>query len=71
MCKTKERNKKSAPTNGAVELGRGVIKGSFLAALVTSKVYKQQVVQAKKGKGAYQRKTKHQNIRRESYLIAA
>lgn len=51
------------------ELGRGQIKGNFLAALVTSKVYKMQVVKAKKGKGSYQRKAK--NVRRESYLIAA
>jgi alternative ribosome-rescue factor len=71
MSKPKQKNKRSVPTEGAVELGRGVIKGNFLAALVTSKVYKQQVVQAKKGKGAYQRKTKHQNKRQESYLIAA
>ena len=51
------------------ELGRGQIKGNFLAALVTSKVYKMQVVKAKKGKGSYQRKAK--NLRRESYLMAA
>ena len=51
------------------ELGRGKITGSFLAALVTSKVYKMQVVKAKKGKGSYQRKAK--NVRGESYLIAA
>jgi alternative ribosome-rescue factor len=51
------------------DLGRGKIKDNFLAALVTSKLYKMQVVQAKKGKGSYQRKPK--NIRQESYLIAA
>jgi|TARA_R100001377_G_scaffold44776_1_gene25570 alternative ribosome-rescue factor len=51
------------------EIGRGQIKGNFLAALVTSKVYKMQVVKAKKGKGSYQRKAK--NVRRESYLMAA
>ena len=51
------------------DLGRGKIKENFLAALVTSKLYKMQVVQAKKGKGSYQRKAK--NIRQESYLIAA
>jgi alternative ribosome-rescue factor len=51
------------------ELGRGQIKDNFLAALVTSKVYKMQVVKAKKGKGSYQRKAK--NVGRESYLIAA
>ena len=52
-----------------IELGRGKIKDNFLAALVTSKMYKMQVVKAKKGKGSYQRKAK--NVRRESYLIAA
>jgi alternative ribosome-rescue factor len=55
--------------NNETELGRGEIKGSFLAALVTSKVYKMQVVKSKKGKGSYQRKAK--NLRRESYLMAA
>ncbi|BCE00118.1 alternative ribosome rescue factor ArfA [Marinicellulosiphila megalodicopiae] len=49
------------------DLGRGKIKHNFLAALVTSKLYKMQVVKAKKGKGAYQRKAK--KIGRESYLI--
>jgi alternative ribosome-rescue factor len=51
------------------ELGRGQIKDNFLAAIVTSKIYKMQVVKAKKGKGSYQRKAK--NSRGESYLIAA
>jgi alternative ribosome-rescue factor len=51
------------------ELGRGKITSNFLAALVTSKVYKMQVVRAKKGKGSYQRKAK--NVRGESYLMAA
>jgi alternative ribosome-rescue factor len=54
---------------GETDLGRGKIKDNFLAALVTSKLYKMQVVQAKKGKGSYQRRAK--NIRQESYLIAA
>ncbi|WP_166424210.1 alternative ribosome rescue factor ArfA [Paraglaciecola sp. 20A4] len=54
---------------GETDLGRGRIKDNFLAAVVTSKLYKMQVVQAKKGKGSYQRKAK--NIRQESYLIAA
>jgi len=56
-------------TSEKTESGRGVIKDNFLAALVTSKVYKMQVVKAKKGKGSYQRKAK--NLRRESYLMAA
>ena len=51
------------------DLGRGKINDNFLAALVTSKLYKMQVVKAKKGKGSYQRKVK--NLRRESYLMAA
>jgi alternative ribosome-rescue factor len=70
------KQKKSLAKAGTVkvnesetELGRGQIKGNFLAALVTSKVYKMQVVKAKKGKGSYQRKAK--NVRRESYLMAA
>ena len=53
----------------AVDIGRGQIKDNFLAALVTSKAYKVQVVKAKKGKGSYQRKTKYN--KQESYLIAA
>ena len=66
----KKLQKKTPPHNqGATECGRGEIKDNFLAALVTSKVYKIQVVKAKKGKGSYQRKAK--NIGRESYLIAA
>ena len=65
-----KQNKSSAKAgNNETELGRGQIKGNFLAALVTSKVYKMQVVKAKKGKGSYQRKAK--NVRRESYLMAA
>ena len=51
------------------DIGRGIIQDNFLAALVTSKQYKIQVVKAKKGKGSYQRKAK--NLRRESYLMAA
>ena len=56
-------------TTANAEFGRGVIKDNFLAALVTSKMYKIQVVNAKKGKGSYQRKAK--NLSKESYLIAA
>ncbi|WP_415901168.1 alternative ribosome rescue factor ArfA [Neptuniibacter sp. QD29_5] len=52
-----------------VDTGRGKIKQNHLAALVTSKVFKSQVVKAKKGKGTYKRKDKHKG--RESYLIAA
>ena len=55
--------------NIALDIGRGKIASNYLAALVTSKVCKLQVVKAKKGKGSYIRKAKHK--REESYLIAA
>ncbi|TYK64790.1 alternative ribosome rescue factor ArfA [Colwellia echini] len=68
---------KKKPT-ATTDLGRGEIKNNFLAALVTSKVYKMQVVKAKKGKGSYQRKAKNnakasfKNGRGgESYLMVA
>ncbi|WP_286234115.1 alternative ribosome rescue factor ArfA [Thalassotalea sediminis] len=48
---------------------RGEIKANYLAALVTSKAFKTQVVKAKKGKGSFKRKAKHQG--REPYLMAA
>ena len=64
------QKKPSAKANiSETDLGRGKIKDNFLAALVTSKQYKMQIVKAKKGKGSYQRKAK--NLRRESYLMAA
>lgn len=63
-----KKNKKSEST---VDIGRGVIKDNFLAAVVTSSLFKQQIVQAKKGKGAYQRKNKFSKKNQESYLIAA
>ncbi len=62
-------NRVKQKKNNSSELGRGEIKDNFLAALVTSKVYKMQVVKVKKGKGSYQRKTKHKG--QESYLMAA
>jgi alternative ribosome-rescue factor len=65
----KHKLKKTRQSNVESEVGRGVIKDNFLAALVTSKLYKQQIVNAKKGKGSYQRKQKHKG--QESYLIAA
>lgn len=61
--------KKSVAQANATDIGRGTIQDNFLAALVTSKQYKMQVVKAKKGKGSYQRKAK--NVGRESYLMAA
>lgn len=66
MSKKKVTANHSAST---VDTGRGVIKDNALAALVTSKIFKPQVVSAKKGKGAYKRKRKHSG--QESYLIAA
>jgi len=65
----KQKKLKTKVESYGTELGRGQIKSNFLAALVTSKVYKMQVVKAKKGKGSYQRKAK--NSRGESYLMAA
>ena len=59
---------KNRQHQGGCELGRGVIKDNFLAAVVTSTLYKQQIITAKKGKGAYQRTQKHKG--QESYLIA-
>ena len=66
---SKQKKKSVNADVNKTELGRGKIKDNYLAAIVTSKLYKMQVVKAKKGKGSYQRKAK--NVRRESYLIAA
>jgi alternative ribosome-rescue factor len=65
------KNKKTEALGNAIttDLGRGKIKDNFFAALVTSKVYKLQVVKAKKGKGSFKRNNKHQG--KEPYLIAA
>ena len=60
---------KKVQLNNTSELGRGQIKDNFLAALVTSRLYRSQIVKAKKGKGSYQRKAKNKG--QESYLIAA
>ena len=65
----KNKQKKTQQNNAECDLGRGVVKDNFLAALVTSKRYQQQIVSAKKGKGSYQRKQKHKG--QESYLMAA
>jgi len=62
---------KKHKTESKVDIGRGVIKDNFLAALVTSPIYKQQIVPAKKGKGSYQRKNKFSKKNQESYLIVA
>jgi len=65
------KNKKTETLGNAIttDLGRGKIKDNFFAALVTSKVYKLQVVKAKKGKGSFKRNNKYQG--KEPYLIAA
>ncbi len=66
---SKKKKPLAKANTSEADLGRGKIKDNFLAALVTSKLYKMQVVKAKKGKGSYQGKAK--NLRRESYLMAA
>ena len=71
MSKSKKTKRLESPhpVVARSETGRGTIRDNFLAEIVTSSVYRSQVVKAKKGKGAYQRKDKHRG--RESYLIAA
>ncbi|MGJ8693825.1 MAG: alternative ribosome-rescue factor A [Thalassotalea sp.] len=69
MKNQRKRLAKAETKVNETEHGRGKVKDNFLAALVTSKLFKMQVVQAKKGKGSYQRKAK--SLRRESYLMAA
>lgn len=65
----KKQQRGKQPQNNSVDAGRGVIRDNALAALVTSKIFKPQIVKAKKGKGSYKRNNKHGG--RESYLIAA
>lgn len=43
----------------SVETGRGTVNHNALAALVTSRIFRPQVVSAKKGKGSYKRNGKH------------
>ena len=64
-----KKSKNKSVNKNAVDTGRGVINHNALAALVTSKVFKPQVVKAKKGKGSFKRNNKQAG--RESYLIAA
>jgi alternative ribosome-rescue factor len=64
-----KKSKAKTVSNSAVDTGRGVINHNALAALVTSKLFKPQVVKAKKGKGSFKRSNKHSG--QESYLIAA
>ncbi|MBV1921014.1 MAG: ribosome alternative rescue factor ArfA [Pseudomonadales bacterium] len=68
---SKKTNSPSPAPQAEVETGRGVIRDNALAALVTSKIYRSQVVKAKKGKGSYLRKQKFNKKGRESYRIAA
>ena len=65
----KKHKKGQKSHNSSVDSGRGVIRDNALAALVTSKIFKPQVVLAKKGKGSFKRNKKHAG--QESYLIAA
>lgn len=69
MKKDRKSNQVPRERSHKTDIERGVINDNFLAALVTSKVYKMQVVKAKKGKGSYSRKSKYQG--KESYLIVA
>lgn len=65
---------KKKSCRSSIDMGRGEVKHNHLAALVTSKVYRQQVVKAKKGKGAYARKEKNDkgySRGQEPYLMAA
>ncbi len=66
-CKPLAANQNEAQ----VDIGRGSIKHNFLAALVTSTAYRQQIVKSKKGKGAYRRKERNKSNREEFYLMAA
>ncbi len=68
---SKRHNVVAEAQQGAVETGRGQVNHNFLAALVTSPVYRQRIVKAKKGKGAYQRKDQNHKKGAEPYLIAA
>ena len=64
----KVSNKQQEHQSHAIDIGRGSIKSNYLAALVTSSVFKTQIVKAKKGKGSFQRNNKHKG--QESYLMA-
>lgn len=72
MSKNKSKRSKNSTLASQTDIGRGSIKDNFLAAIVTSKMYKLQVVKAKKGKGSFQRKEKHKGSYKglDSYLIA-
>jgi len=60
---------KTAASQKQTDIARGTINHSALGALVTSKVFRQRVEKAKKGKGSFKRKAKHSG--KECYQIAA
>lgn len=64
-------NSQSSVPNQVVvhEHQRGEIKDNAIKALVTSPLFKSRVEKAKKGKGSFRRKEKHQG--REPYFLAA
>lgn len=64
-----KKSKNTKTCQQKVDTGRGKIQSNHLAALVTSKVFRSQVVKAGKGKGSYKRNNKHKG--QEPYLIAA
>lgn len=66
---TRSGRKAAHPDELQTDTGRGTVQHNAMAALVTSRVFRSQVVKARKGKGSYQRKEKHKG--RESCLIAA
>ncbi|QFQ80258.1 alternative ribosome-rescue factor A [Vibrio harveyi] len=58
MVKNKS-NPQPNELNQDTEFGRGEIKDNALKAVVTSQLFRTRVVKAKKGKGSFNRKTKH------------
>lgn len=69
MVKASTQSQEKQAIQKQVDLARGTINHSALAALVTSKVFCMRVVKAKKGKGSFNRKAKHSG--KECYQIAA
>lgn len=48
--------------NTPTDHGRGKVKHSAMAALVTSKVYQSTTEKPKKGKGSFKRQAKHKSL---------
>lgn len=69
MAKHNKVVKAPALSQKEVDLARGTINHSALAALVTSKIFSMRVEKSKKGKGSFNRKAKHAG--KECYQIAA